>query len=265
MDATTLGAELVDLHERPRAVPPFSTRYPGLTAETGYAAARTLHAHRLAQGWKPVGRKVGFTNRSLWETYGVHEPIWGMVYDRTLVFSERNRATVSLAGLLQPRIEPEIAFRVKASPPATRDPQALLDCVEWIAHAVEIVRCHHPDWKIALADCTADNGLHGRLIVGTPVPVGKISGLAAALPLLKVDLWKGEERKDGGIGANVLGSPLLALGFLTELLNKQGEKLKAGEIITTGSLTDAHLVAPGEHWRTDLHGFAARGLDIVFT
>jgi 2-keto-4-pentenoate hydratase len=265
MDATTLGRELVDLHERPRAVPPFSTRDPGLSAETGYAAARELHAHRLAQGWKPVGRKVGFTNRSLWERYGVHEPIWGMVYDRTLIFSARNQATVPLAGLMQPRIEPEICLRLKASPPVTRDPQRLLDCVEWVAHGVEIVQCPHPDWKIALADCTANNGLHGRLVVGTPVAVEKISGLAAALPLLKVDLWKDAERKDSGIGANVLGSPLLALGFLTELLDKQGGKLAAGEIITTGSLTDAHLVAPGERWRTDLHGFAARGLDIVFT
>src|SRR5688572_4369990 len=265
MDATTLGKELIDLHERPREVAPFSTRDPGLTADTGYAAARALHAHRLAQGWKPVGRKVGFTNRSLWERYGVHEPIWGMVYDRTLLFSERNQAAVSLAGLMQPRIEPEIVFRLKATPPLTKDPQKLLDCIEWVAHGVEIVQCNHPDWKIALADCTASNGLHGRLVVGNPVPVQKIAGLAAALPLLKVDLWKGDERKDSGIGANVLGSPLLALGFLIELLNKQDEKLQIGEIITTGSLTDAHLVAPGERWRTDLHGFAARGLDIVFT
>jgi 2-keto-4-pentenoate hydratase len=265
MDATTLGTELIDLHEHPRMVPPFSTRDPGLTAETGYAAARALHAHRLAQGWQPAGRKVGFTNRSLWERYGVHEPIWGRVYDRTLIFSERNQATVSLAGLMQPRLEPEICLRLRARPPATRDPQRLLDCIEWIAHGIEIVYCLHPDWKVALPDCTASNGLHGRLVVGTPVPVEKISGLAAALPFLKVDLWRGEERKDSGTGSNVLGSPLLALGFLIELLDKQGQVLEPGEIITTGSLTDAHLVAPGERWRTDLHGFAARGLDIVFT
>jgi 2-oxo-3-hexenedioate decarboxylase len=267
MDATALGKELIELHRHPRQVTPFSARYPGLTPEIGYAAARQLHAHRLAQGWKLEGRKVGFTNRTIWERYGVHEPIWGAVYDRTLVYSRSNAAVVSLEGLMQPRIEPEICFRMKARPPLTRDPQALLDCIEWIAHSVEIVQCHHPDWKVTLADCTANNGLHGRLILGTPVPVEKISGLAAALPFLKVALRKGGELKDQGIGANVLGSPLLGLGFLIELLTRQADAppLEAGEIVSTGTLTDAHPVAPGERWSTDFHGFAVRGLEIEFT
>ena len=267
MDATNLAAELVDLHRHARTVPPFSTRYPGLTAESGYAAARKLHAHRLAQGWKPVGRKIGFTNRSIWERYGVYEPIWGFVYDRTLVQAANNAAAVSLTGLAQPRIEPEICFRLKSAPPLTRDPAQLLQSIEWIAHSVEIVQCYFPDWKLQLPDSTAANGLHGRLIVGTPVPVEKISGLAAALPFLKVDLLQDGERVDSGVGSNVLGSPLLALAHLVEILSKQPESppLTAGEIISTGTLTDAHPVSPGERWRTDLHGFAARDLEIEFT
>jgi len=264
MDATALAHELVGIHERAAIVPPFSAQYPGLTPESGYAAARKLHAHRCARGWQPVGRKIGFTNRTLWERYGVHEPLWGTVYDRTIVFSAGNRASVDLAGLAQPRIDPEIAFRLKATPPVTQDPQALLASIEWIAHAVEIVQCHHPDWKVTIADCTADNGLHGRLVVGTPVPVEKIAGLAAALPFLRVSLKKNQEKRDEGVGSNVLGSPLLALAFLVQVLEKQGESLRPGEIITTGTLTDAHPVAPGETWSTDLHGFAARGLEIAF-
>jgi 2-oxo-3-hexenedioate decarboxylase len=266
MDATKLAAELIELHGQPRLVPPFSARYPGLSAESGYAAARRLHAHRLAQGWQPAGRKIGFTNRNIWERYGVHEPIWGHVYDRTLTFARDNKATVPLAGLAQPRIEPEIAFKLKAAPPVTRDPAALLACVAWAAHSVEIVHCPHPDWKLQLPDATAANGLHGRLVVGTPVPVEKISGLAAALPFLRIDLFKDKERKDSGVGSNVLGSPLLALAHLVELLAKQPDSppLAAGEIISTGTITDAHPVAPGERWSTDLHGFALRNLEIAF-
>jgi 2-oxo-3-hexenedioate decarboxylase len=264
MNATQLAHELVALHESGAIVPPFSGQVPGLTPESGYAAARKLHAHRCARGWRPLGRKIGFTNRTLWERYGVHEPIWGTVYDHTLIHSRGNRAIVPLAGLAQPRIEPEICFRMKASPPATRDPEKLLGSIEWIAHSVEIVQCHHPDWKVTISDCTADNGLHGRLVVGTPVPIERISGLAAALPFLKVSLKKETEVKDQGIGSNVLGSPLLALAFLVEVLQKQGDGLQPGEIVTTGTLTDAHPVKPGETWSTDLHGFAARGLEISF-
>jgi 2-keto-4-pentenoate hydratase len=266
MDATKLAAELVDLHDRPRTVSQFVARYPGLTPETGYAASRMLHAHRLAQGWRPVGRKIGFTNRTLWERYAVYEPIWGTVYDRTLIRAANNRAVVPLAGLVQPRIEPEICFGLKSAPPLTRDPAALLACIEWIAHSVEIVQCHHPEWKLQLPDSTADNGLHGRLVLGTPVAVEKIAGLAAALPFLKVTLKKNGETKDQGLGSNVLGSPLLALAHLIQILSTQKESppLEAGEIVSTGTLTDAHPVAPGERWSTDFHGFAVRGMEIEF-
>ena len=74
-----LAEELIELHRSPREVAPFSERYPGLTPAAGYQAARALHEHRVAQGWKPVGRKIGFTNRTLWARYGVHEPMWGTV------------------------------------------------------------------------------------------------------------------------------------------------------------------------------------------
>ena len=266
MDATLLAKELIDLHDRPRQVTPFSTRYPGLTVESGYAAARQLHAHRLAQGWTLAGRKNGFTNRGIWARYGVNGPMWGAVYDRTLVFSRENKAVVSLADLVQPRIEPEICFKLKAVPPRTRNPAALLESIEWIAHSIEIVPCHHPEWKMTLADCTADNALHGRLIVGTPVAVERIAGLAAALPFLKVSLFKNQEKMDQGTGANELDSPLLSLAFLVDILAEQKDSppLQAGEIISTGTLTDAHPVQAGETWSTDLHGFAARGLTLVF-
>ena len=247
-----LGEELVRVHEASRLVPRFSERYPGLTAEQGYAAARVLHEHRLAQGWKPLGRKIGFTNRTLWERYGVHEPMWGTVYDRTLIHAENDKAKVRLEGLVQPRIEPEIAFKLKKAP---RSADELPECLEWMAHSVEIVQCHHPDWKVSIADCTADNGLHGRLILGTPQPVKDLD----RLPALEARLFKGERQVDRGVGANVLGSPLLALGFLVRLLK---DHLSAGEIITTGVLTDAHPVCAGETWRTEVDGF--RGLTITF-
>ena len=247
-----LGEELVRVHEGARLVPRFSERYPGLTAEQGYAAARALHQHRLAQGWKPVGRKIGFTNRTLWERYGVHEPMWGTVYDRTLIHAEQDKAVVRLEGLAQPRIEPEIAFRLKKAP---RSAEELPECLEWMAHSVEIVQCHHPDWKVSIADCTADNGLHGRLVLGTPLPIHGLD----TLPSVEARLFKGDRQVDRGVGANVLGSPLLALGFLVRLL---GDQLQAGEVITTGVLTDAHPVAPGETWRTEVTGFP--GLSIRF-
>lgn len=267
MDAAAVAAELAQLHDRAGLAAPFTARDPGFTPASGYVAARQLHARRLAAGWRPVGRKIGFTNRSIWPRYGVYEPIWGTVYDRTLTRAAGNRATVSLAGLAQPRIEPEICFGLKAPPPRSRNPEALLGAIEWIAHSVEIVQCHHPEWKFTLADCTADNGLHGHLVLGTPVEVGRIQGLAAALPFLKVALSCDGEVRDRGVASVVLDSPLMALAHFIEVLANQpdAEPLRAGEIISTGTITDAHPVRPGETWSTDLHGFAVRGMEIAFT
>lgn len=262
-----IAAELVALHDGGGEVAPFSARYADLSPEDGYRAAARLHAERVARGWTPAGRKIGFTNRTLWKRYGVYEPLWGMVYDQTLVFSKSNRARVALGGLAQPRIEPEICFRLARAPtPGTRDPQALLASIEWVAHAIEIVQCHHPDWRVKIADCTADNGLHGRLVVGTPVPVGDLPDLADRLPALEVTLRCADRVIDHGIGANVLDSPLNALAFLIELLAKQPEAppLAAGEIISTGVLTDAHPVAPGETWSTTFEGLPLAGLEVTF-
>lgn len=260
-----LAEELIEVHEKALTVRPFTEGHPGLTAASGYSAARALHDHRLKNGWKPVGRKIGFTNRTLWQRYGVHEPMWGTVYDRTLIKADNNRAAVPLEGLVQPRIEPEIAFKLGAAPKSA-DPKELLSCIEWMAHSVEIVQCHHPNWKVTSADCTTDNGLHGRLIVGTSVPVAKVAGLAELLPFAEARLYKGALMVDKGVGTNVLGSPLLALAHLVVLLKRQPEAppLLAGEIVTTGVLTDAHPVVAGDEWRTQISGLPLPGLKISF-
>jgi len=262
-----IAAELTRLHATGGEIAPFSERYADLTPAAGYRAAARLHAHRLAEGWKPVGRKIGFTNRTIWKRYGVYEPMWGMVYDRTLVFSKDGRARVALAGLAQPRIEPEICFRLASAPPGgAHDAHALLATIDWVAHAIEIVQCHHPGWRLKIADCTADNGLHGRLVVGTPVPASDLPDLADRLPALEVTLRCAGRVVDHGVGANVLDSPLNALAFLIEVLAKQPEAppLAAGEIITTGVLTDAHPVAPGETWSTTFEGLPLAGLEVRF-
>ena len=260
-----LVEELLSLDEQPREVPPFSGRYEGLSAEAGYRAAAQLHAKRVARGWKPLGRKIGFTNRTIWPRYGVHEPMWGTVYDRTLIHAEGDRAIVPLTGLVQPRIEPEICFGLKARPAST-EPAQLLQSIDWICHSVEIVQCNHREWKVTLPDCTTANGLHGRLIVGTPVPISNIPGLAGILPSAQVALSRGGTVIDRGAGANVLGSPLIALAHLVGLLSKQpgARPLEAGELISTGTLTDAHPVRAGETWTTSFRGLPLPGLEIRF-
>lgn len=262
-----MSEELIELAASGHMAPPFSARYPKLTADTGYRAMRRLHQHRLTIGWQPLGRKIGFTNRTLWARYGVDKPIWGFVYDRTLIRAVDNVAEVPLEGLAQPRIEAEICFGLKAPPPRSHDAHAILAAIEWVAHSVEIVQCFHPEWKVQLPDCTAANGLHGRLVLGASVAVESIPHLEALLPAARVVLRKEGKAVDEGVGANVLDSPLFALEHLVELLALQPDfdQLHAHEVVSTGTLTDAHPVKPGETWSTAFEGLPLPGLTVKFT
>ena len=236
------------------------------SAEAGYRIALGLHNERLAAGWRPAGRKIGFTNRSIWSRYGVYQPIFGFVYDRTVTYAPDCTATLKLAGLAQPRIEPEICFGLKAAPPRSKDPADLLRAIEWVAHSIEIVQCTLPGWQMKVGDSTAANGLHGALIVGRKIPAGEFKYLATKLPGLKVTLNKGAEVIDRGMGSNVLDSPLLALAHLVDLLAAQSDfpPLCAGEIISTGTMTDAAPVAPGETWSTQFAGDELPGMTVHF-
>ena len=237
-----------------------------MPAAQSYAAARALHEGRVREGWRAVGRKIGFTNRSIWPRYGVYEPIWGTVYDRTLIHAPAGSCSVSLEGLMQPRIEPEICFGLRAAPRSSSAAD-LLAAIEWVAHSVELVQCDQPGWKTSLEHSTAFNGLHGRLILGPPVNLGRMPDLEERLPRFEMILRKGETVVDRGTGEIVLGSPLIALGHLVDLLARQpaAPPLAAGEIVSTGTLTDAHPVAPGESWSTELAGLALAGLRLRFS
>ena len=236
------------------------------SAAAGYRIGLELHRKRTAAGWRPLGRKIGFTNRGLWPRYGVFQPIFGFVYDRTLTLAPEGAATISLAGLVQPRIEPEVCFGLNGPPPRSTDPAEILSAIEWVAHSIEIVQCAFPNWQMKVGDSTAANGLHGALVVGPKVPVGAFKDLAGQLPALKVTLKKGKTVIDRGAGSNVLDSPLLALAHLVELLAAlpDFEPLSAGEIISTGTMTDAAPVAPGEAWSTQFEGDALSGMTVRF-
>lgn len=262
-----IAREIKGAQDRAASLEPFSGRVPGFDVPSAYAVARSVFEARRSEGFATVGRKIGFTNSRLWEPYDVHEPIWGYLYDRTVVRLDGGEGRCSLRGLVEPQIEPEIAFGLRAAP-GSSDPSALLGSIEWVAHAFEIVQSHFPGWKFKVADTVADNGLHGRLFLGPPQPLAALGrNPEETLRSFTVALSRGGKLVETGKGSNVLGSPLAAFGHLVSVLANQpgSEKLKAGDIITTGTLTAAYRVAAGEAWRTELRGIPLPGLALGFT
>ena len=260
---------LMAAQEGASQIAPITSAMPDFDVPAAYAVLHELERRRVVSGWRPVGRKIGFTNRTIWPRYGVYQPMWAHTWDRTVHRAADGKATLALAGLVQPRIEPEVVFGLSGPVPVSDDARAVLRAVEWIAAGFEIVQSHFPDWKFTAADCTAAFGLHGALVVGTPLPVTAANrdALADLLPRFELTLRRGGEVIDRGPGSNVLGSPALALAHLAGVLagDPEAAPLEAGELVTTGTLTDAWPVVPGQTWSNHFGTLGIEGLQLTFT
>jgi 2-oxo-3-hexenedioate decarboxylase len=247
-------------------IPLFTSRAAGLTLDESYRALAFLDEMREARGEKRLGRKIGFTNRTIWEQYKVYAPNWGYVYDST-VHDLSDMASLPLAGLVEPRIEPEIVFGLARAPTPDMDETALLACVGWIAHGFEIVQSIFPQWQFSAADTVAANAMHGALLIGPRHEIGsRAADWHKALRNFEVDLLRDGRVVDRGHSANVLDGPLSALRHLVGLLARDPvhPPLAAGEIVPTGTLTRAMPVKSGETWNTALHGIALDGIRLRF-
>src|SRR3712207_2744764 len=62
-------------------IAPFSARLPVFDFDAAYRVTDAVRQRRVAAGATVIGRKIGFTNRTIWEEYSVSAPMWGFVYD----------------------------------------------------------------------------------------------------------------------------------------------------------------------------------------
>ncbi|MBN9427664.1 MAG: fumarylacetoacetate hydrolase family protein [Burkholderiales bacterium] len=241
-------------------------RYEPLTdLASGEALQAGIVVARLARGERPVGYKIGFTNRALWPLYGVFHPIWGPVWDTTLTKVEGGEAEIAIDRFVEPRLEPEIVVGLRETP-AAATPEAVLAASAWIAHGIEIVQSPFPGWRFAAAEAFAAQSLHGALLLGTPRPLAALGlGGDPAQALARLADAELELRCNGqligrGRGANALDGPMHAIAHLMHELALRGQSIAPGTLITTGTLTDAQVLQPGQHWATRFENFDLPGL-----
>ena len=246
-------ADILTHHDQATLWPQPASRQPDFDLAAAYRVALAVRQQRIDRGETPVGFKVGFTNRGIWARYDVFAPIWGTVWNTGLQLVD-DHGELSLQGCCQPRLEPEAVFGLRATPPQGATLAELFDCLDWVAPGFEIVQSHLADWKFKAPDTVADGGLHARLVVGTRVAVAQVATTPEAFDALLaqagVVLTCDTREVERGHGANVLGSPQQALHhFLLELQRCPGApELLPGDVVTTGTWTDAWPIAAGQTW-----------------
>lgn len=244
----------------------FSTRPGGLALADAYRVTSRLRSAFEARGERVIGRKIGFTNRKMWKVYGVEAPIWGYATDHT-TFELARTQVQCVKNFAEPRIEPEIVFGLKTAPLPGMSEATLLDCIEWVSLGYEVVQSIFPDWKFAAPDTVAANGLHGALLIGDRHAIlPRKTEWQHELATFEVELYCNGKLSQRGSGAHVLDSPLLALRHLVDLLanDPHNPSLRAGEIISTGTLTLAMPVSSGESWTTKVSGIPFEKISLGF-
>lgn len=254
-----VAAELLRARDAAQAATLAPELRAALDLDRAYQVARVLHESLLDRGFRPVGRKIGFTNTAMWNQLKVNQPIWGHVYAQTIHFAQDGLARLNLDGMVGPRMEPEIVVKLRRPLPSGEPSTAeIAGCLEWAAVGFEIVDSHYPDWRFSPVEAVADFGVHAALVVGTPwrLESEDPQHVATTLQMLNVTLRGGKDFVAQGQGSNTLGSPLMALGYLARVLAGQpwAPPLTVGEVITTGTLTTLPTLRRGEIYRVEVAG-----------
>ena len=198
--------------------------------ETAYAVQQANTTRHLGDGRRAVGWKIGLTSLAVQTQLGVHEPDFGILFADAQALDDD---PTDLSGLLQPRVEAEIAFVLGAD--LAEAPVTAVDVVrstEFVLPAIEIVASRIAGWDITIVDTIADNASSGAYVVGTrPVPL-------SAVDLRAVEM---EMSGPGGVvsrgrGVACLGNPVNAVVWLANTMQRLGTPLRAGDLVLSGAL-----------------------------
>ena len=234
-----------------RTLERFTDVHPGLDEQWGYAVQAADRAARLAAGERVVGAKLGLTSAAKQRTMGVHQPIVGFLTDAM--------TAVATTGLAQPRVEPEVAFRLGADLSDELALETVTDVVDAVGPALEILDSRWTDYRFRLADVLADNTSAAGFVIGDWVALRDLRDLRDAEARWLVD----DELVATTTPAAILGDPLRAIVHLSQHLAARGETLPAGSIVLAGAMTDAVPVAGRRRFGVEIAGLGGASLTVA--
>jgi 2-oxo-3-hexenedioate decarboxylase len=273
VDLAALAGELDAAYAaRKTTVVPPSTRDATFDLNSAYEVEAKLVASRRARGRRTTGVKVGFANKAVWRVMKLDTLVWAHLYDDTVQYVQGEDAALSIARMASPKIEPEIVFKLKQPLTGTSerlDAASALAGVEWLALGFEIIDCVYPEWKFQPEDFVAAFGLHAALVVGAPMTIdtSTIPDLVDRLPRFVVKLMKNGVVVAEGTGRNSLRSPASCLAELASAMSRrpETEPLAAGDLVSSGTLTESQPLGAAELWRAEVDGIDLPPLSLTIT
>jgi 2-keto-4-pentenoate hydratase len=233
-----------------RARVPFKAFLPqGAAISDAYDVQDRYVALLRAEQGEAAGYKVGLTSKAMQTFCGIDHPIGGVVLARRV---HRSGATIRRADYGRLGLEFEVAVRIKSDVPASTTPltpTAIGSHIEGVGAAIEVVDDRAADYShLDVRSLVADNSWNAGIVVSSFVPAWP--DLVSAL---------GRATKDGtpvgeGRGGDILGHPFNSVAWLAAQLAGRGERLKAGQIVMTGSVMKTVFPTDDASYRFDLEG-----------
>ncbi|MDQ2095038.1 2-oxo-hept-4-ene-1,7-dioate hydratase [Rhodalgimonas zhirmunskyi] len=221
-----------------------SVAYPNVTMDDAYAIQAALVALKKAKGRNTIGWKIGLTSRAMQQALGIDIPDSGVLLD-DMAFD--NGATIPAGRFIQPRIEAEIAFVMKAPLTGRVTREAVLEATDYVAPSIEILDtrikriCPTSGQPRKIFDTISDNAANAGIILGE----GRFDPGHENLQWAGAIVRANGTVEETGLGAGVLGDPVMGIVWLAERMEQYGQKIEPGQVILSGSFIRPVECPPG--------------------
>lgn len=256
-DAARLDRLAERLWEARARAAPLSSVDPTLTDRDAYAVQMRLLDRALRGGDRLAGWKVAFTSKAVWEQLGVREPAFGPLLASRML---EDGQSLESACLIRPGVEAEIAFRLAEDlPPPPVSAEVARRAVAGVLPTIEVVDCRCRDWKVTGPEAIADSACAGAVVMGT----GGGTLDALDLPAEPVTVAINGTAVATANGSAALGDPFRVLLWLANRITDAGQRLRAGDLILTGSLAPIQWVRRGDAVAVSFEGLGSASVQFV--
>lgn len=253
------ASDLLEAERDRRQIGLLTLRHPGMTLDDAYAIQSAQMARKLAQGRRIIGWKIGLTSKAMQDALGIDTPDSGVLYD-DMLFADG--AAVPAGRFIQPRIEAEIAFVMKAplQGEVTRD--EVLAATHYVAPALEILdtRVLRKDPATGQArricDTVSDNAANAGIVLGA----ARHAPGDFDLRWVGAIVTSGDQVVATGLGAAVLNDPVSGLIWLARRMARYGQRIEAGQVVLSGSFIGPVECPPGTRIHADFGPFGSIGV-----
>lgn len=237
-DEAALAERIWEAVQSRSAIRPLTEDVPDLTVDAAYDIQDLVVERHLAGGAWITAAKLGLTSVAKQRQMNVAEPLYGWMTDRMALTGDN---VLQVDRFIQPRVEPEIAFKTSAElagPGVTA--AAVLAATEWVAPAIDVLDSRFTGYQFTLADVTADNSSAAAYALGEPVaPEGD-------LRLTGCVFTKNGDLVATASGAAVMEHPAAAVAWFVRKLHQRDRILAAGSIVLAGAWSAAVPIAAGD-------------------